>query len=100
MLHTLLVYDIVDDRIRGKVANICADYGLDRIQYSAFYGRLRRTHQEELMQRVGRLLKKQPGKVQLIPIGQSEWERRIEIENKGEAHGTDGGSRSGAGDSG
>ena len=84
MLHTLLVYDIADDRIRGKVANICADYGLDRIQYSAFYGRLRRTHQEELMQRVRRLLKETPGKVQLIPVGQSEWERRIEIENSEE----------------
>jgi CRISPR-associated protein Cas2 len=84
MLHTLLVYDIADDRIRGKVATICADYGLDRIQYSAFYGRLRRTHQEELMQRVRRLLKKSSGKVQLIPVGQNEWERRIEIENAGE----------------
>lgn len=82
MLHTLLVYDIVDDRLRAKVADLCADYGLDRIQYSAFYGRLRRTHQEELMQRVARLLKKNPGRVQLIPVGQNEWERRIEIENK------------------
>lgn len=84
MLHTLLVYDIVDDRIRSKIANICADYGLDRIQYSAFYGRLRRTHQEELMQRIRRLLQKNVGKVQLIPIGQGEWERRIEIDNSKE----------------
>jgi CRISPR-associated protein Cas2 len=84
MLHTLLVYDIVDDRIRAKVADLCADYGLDRIQYSAFYGRLRRTHQEELMQRVRRVLKKNPGRVQLIPVGQNEWERRIEIENGAE----------------
>lgn len=82
MLHTLLVYDIVDDRLRAKVADLCADYGLDRIQYSAFYGRLRRTHQEELMQRVARVLKKNPGRVQLIPVGQNEWERRIEIENE------------------
>jgi CRISPR-associated protein Cas2 len=87
MLHTLLVYDISDDRIRTKIATLCADYGLDRIQYSAFYGRLRRTHQEELMQRVGRLLRKNAGKVQLISIGQSEWERRIEIENGGTKNG-------------
>ena len=80
MLHTLLVYDITDDRIRTKIANICQDYGLDRIQYSAFYGRMSRTHQEELMRRVRRLLKSEPAKVQLIPIAQSEWERRIEIE--------------------
>lgn len=80
MLHTLLVYDITDDRIRTKIANICQDYGLDRIQYSAFYGRMSRTHQEELMRRVRRLLTSEPAKVQLIPVAQSEWERRIEIE--------------------
>jgi CRISPR-associated protein Cas2 len=86
MLHTLLVYDITDDRIRTKIANICQDYGLDRIQYSAFYGRMNRTHQEELMRRVRRLVKNLPAKVQLIPIGQTEWDKRIEIgENEGSA---------------
>ena len=80
MLHTLLVYDITNDRIRSKIANICQDYGLDRIQYSAFYGRMSRTHQEELMRRVRRLIKNEPARVQLISVGQSEWERRIEIE--------------------
>lgn len=79
MLHTLLVYDIADDRIRAKIANICQDYGLDRIQYSAFYGRMSRTHQEELMRRVRRLVKEPPAKVQLIPVGAAEWERRIEV---------------------
>ena len=80
MLHTLLVYDVTEDRIRTRIAAMCLDYGLDRIQYSAFYGRLSRTHQEELMRRVRRLVKNCPAKVQLIPVGQAEWDRRIEIE--------------------
>jgi hypothetical protein len=39
-LLTFVVYDIVDDGVRGRVANACKDYGLERIQYSAFCGAL------------------------------------------------------------
>lgn len=80
MLHTLLVYDIPSDKLRTKVACLCEDYGLDRFQYSAFCGRMQRTHQEELMQRIERLLKKEPGSIQLIPVGQAEWQRRLTVE--------------------
>ena len=41
-MHLILMYDISNDRIRTKVAIACEDYGLDRIQYSAFYGQLSR----------------------------------------------------------
>ena len=36
--NLLLVYDIPDDRKRTKIADACLDYGLDRIQFSAFLG--------------------------------------------------------------
>ena len=52
MGRCLLVYDISHDRTRSRVADVCLDYGLDRFQYSAFVGRLTRTHQEELMLRI------------------------------------------------
>lgn len=81
MMHLLLIYDIEHDGTRSKVADACLDYGLDRIQFSAFYGQLSRTHQEELMLRCQRLLRKRRGNVQLIPVGRGEWERRILIEN-------------------
>ena len=79
MQHMLLLYDIADDRIRTKVSTLCEDYGLDRIQYSAFYGLLSRTHQEELMLRFEKLLKNAVGRIQLIPIGQHEWQKRLEV---------------------
>ncbi len=79
MLHSLLIYDIADDRIRAKVASACEDYGLDRVQYSAFYGRLSRNLQEELMMRIRKLLGDQPGRIYLIPIAQPEWEKRLEV---------------------
>jgi hypothetical protein len=39
-MQSLLIYDIPDDRARQKVADACLDYGLERIQYSAFLGEL------------------------------------------------------------
>ncbi len=67
-MHLLLIYDITNDRIRTKVATACEDYGLDRIQFSAFYGQLYRNLQEELILKIGSLLGDEPGRIQLIPV--------------------------------
>lgn len=78
-MHLLLLYDITNDRIRTKVAIACEDYGLDRIQYSAFYGVLTRNLQEELMLYIGHLLGDEIGRVQLIPVASDDWEKRLEV---------------------
>ncbi|MCI0445126.1 CRISPR-associated endonuclease Cas2, partial [bacterium] len=52
----LLIYDIEDDRLRTKLADLCKDFGLERIQYSAFFGQLSRNHREELALRCEQLL--------------------------------------------
>ena len=72
-MHTLLIYDIPDDRKRTKIADACLDYGLDRFQYSAFYGNISRNYQEELFLKVTQILGKKPGKIQLFPICQKDW---------------------------
>ncbi len=77
--HVVVIYDIPDDRIRLKMADACLDYGLDRVQFSAFQGFMRRGHQRELMHRARDLLGKAPGKVLLIPVGEAEWEQRLEV---------------------
>ena len=81
-MHVLLVYDISNNKIRSKVADICQDYGLDRVQYSAFTGDLQRVHQEELMAKLHKRLGKQPGKILLAPLCAKDWESRIEIEQE------------------
>ena len=83
MGHCLVVYDITHDRTRTKVAETCLDYGLDRIQYSAFLGILARTHQEELMQKLERQLGKHKGSIQLYPICRKDWAQRAVIEVRG-----------------
>nr|WP_290668289.1 CRISPR-associated endonuclease Cas2 [Ardenticatena sp.] len=78
-MRCLVVYDIPDDRVRTKVADACLDYGLDRIQYSAFLGELSPTHRRELMKRVRRLLGRKAGKIQLFPLCDRDWNQRDEI---------------------
>ena len=77
-MHCLLVYDIPNDNIRTKVADFCLDYGLDRVQYSAFIGRLSRNHMEELMARILAKIGDAPAKVLLIPIPADAWQERLE----------------------
>ncbi len=83
MMNVFLVYDISDDGIRSKIADVCLDYGLDRVQLSAFSGRLTRNLQEELVMRLERLLNKAEGggKIQLIPVCAKDWAARLEVEH-------------------
>ncbi len=75
-MQCLVVYDIPDDGKRAKIADVCLDYGLDRIQYSAFLGPLLPTHQEELMLKVEKVLGKRAGNIQLFPLCEKDWEAR------------------------
>ena len=75
----LLVYDITDDRARSKVADDCLDYGMERIQFSAFWGNLSRTYQEELIRKVKKRLGKKPGKIQLFPVCEKDVRQRLEV---------------------
>jgi CRISPR-associated protein Cas2 len=82
-MKCLLIYDIPSDKLRSKIADICLDYGLERIQYSAFLGELSRNRQEEVMQRIGRKLGKNEGNIQLFPICDKDLRLRMEVIRKG-----------------
>jgi CRISPR-associated protein Cas2 len=79
MQRVILVYDITEDRTRTKVSDICLDYGLDRIQFSTFSGRLSRNQQDALMLRIEELLGDGDGNIQLIPISEDDWRKRLEV---------------------
>lgn len=81
LYRVFLVYDIVEDRSRTKIAETCKDYGLDRIQYSAFTGLLSRNQQDTLMLEIEALLGDGAGHIALIPISNRDWENRLEVEN-------------------
>lgn len=80
---TLFVYDITSDRIRCKVAQACQDYGLKRIQYSAFLGDLTLNRQEELWLKCKRKLGKSAGNLQLFVLTQQDLARSRKFANAG-----------------
>ncbi|MBV9500073.1 MAG: CRISPR-associated endonuclease Cas2 [Acidobacteriaceae bacterium] len=64
----ILIYDIEDDRLRSRIAEICFDYGLERIQFSAFFGKLNRNRRQELSLRVQGELGKESGRIRIVPV--------------------------------
>ncbi|MCA1955082.1 MAG: CRISPR-associated endonuclease Cas2 [Anaerolinea sp.] len=84
-MHCLLIYDIPDDATRNKVADFCLDYGLDRIQYSAFLGELSFNHMQELMKKIRSKISTQPAKVLLVPLPADAWEKRLIHETKSQS---------------
>lgn len=79
-MQTLILYDISHDGTRQKVADVCLDYGLDRIQYSAFLGDLSRNLQEQLMLKIKQRMGRHGGSIYLIPICATDWGKRLEID--------------------
>ncbi len=78
-MRILLIYDIPDTKVRTKVADICLDYGMERIQYSAFRGDLSRVHQEEMVGKMRKRLGKRAGKILLLPCCEKDWKARLEV---------------------
>ncbi len=78
-MHLLLVYDIPDDKLRAKVADICLDYGLARIQFSSFLGDLSHNRQEEIMLKIKRKVGKRAANVQLFPLCEKDLRMRRSI---------------------
>jgi CRISPR-associated protein Cas2 len=80
---SLVIYDIPDDRLRTKVADICLDYGLERIQFSAFLGELNHNRQEEILQKIRRKVGNNEADVQLFPICEKDLRLRKGISARG-----------------
>jgi CRISPR-associated protein Cas2 len=83
-VRCLVIYDITHDGTRTKVADACLDYGLQRIQYSAFMGELSWTHQKELLLKIKRRIGQHDVNVQLFPLDEKSWTSRRVIEQKKE----------------
>jgi len=80
-LLTFVIYDIVEDLVRGRVANACKDYGLARIQYSAFCGSLDVTRRNELATRLADTLGTEIGKILVLPVCERDVRAKRELVN-------------------
>ncbi|MBI3398595.1 MAG: CRISPR-associated endonuclease Cas2 [Deltaproteobacteria bacterium] len=74
-----IFYDIEDDGIRSKIAEICKDYGLQRIQFSGFSGMLGRNRREELFLKLSFLIGGKTGKLLMLPVCEKDIKARREL---------------------
>ncbi|MBV9614117.1 MAG: CRISPR-associated endonuclease Cas2 [Ktedonobacteraceae bacterium] len=81
-MRYLLIYDISHDGARLKVADACLDYGLERIQFSAFLGELTHAHQRELLLKIKQRIGKHGANIQLFPLDERTWAGHKIIEQK------------------
>lgn len=63
-----LLYDISDNKRRGKIVNLCKDYGLQRIQRSCFMGGLDGHQLKRIKKEIPLLLEPEEDKVCIIPV--------------------------------
>lgn len=80
--HTLVVYDIENDRIRTRIGNICLDFGMLRFQKSTFWGKLNSNRRKELYYKLKDSLKDSPGRILIQPISIDDVEQRFVIANE------------------
>ena len=74
-----MIYDITDDNLRALVAETLKDYGLQRIQYSAFIGGLRRHELNSMLVDLKNLIKDLVENVQLFPMCDTCFKGRQEV---------------------
>jgi CRISPR-associated protein Cas2 len=90
-MMTLVIYDIEDDRVRHRVSEACKDYGLRRIQKSAFRGQLNTNRCEMLYQRLTETLGRRAGSIHIYVVCDRDARAAVEIEQAGRATGVENG---------
>lgn len=80
-MNILLIYDISEDRLRTKTSEMCKDYGLIRVQYSAFFGEISRNLHGELRRRLKDLLENSArSSVIIFPLSQDSLEKVVKLD--------------------
>ena len=67
-MPTLVIYDISSDEIRTKLANRLFDYGLQRIQYSAFKGNVNAHDRGILVEELQKFIGSEKDSIYVVPL--------------------------------
>lgn len=72
---TWILYDIAENRSRGKVAKACKEAGLQRVQKSVFVGPIERNRLDELALRIEDLIDTDEDKVYIFPMCEADFQK-------------------------
>jgi CRISPR-associated endonuclease Cas2 len=83
-MEILVFYDVPDDKTRNKIGEKLKDYGLKRIQFSGFSGRLNRVLREKLKETLKAIVGDKEAVVYIQPICSKCLDDSLIIENSKE----------------
>ncbi|RPI17170.1 MAG: CRISPR-associated endonuclease Cas2 [Ignavibacteriae bacterium] len=66
------MYDIKKDKSRNKVAKLCKQAGIYRVQYSVFLGTLKENEKDSLKLQIEELIDKETDSVYIFPMSKNE----------------------------
>jgi CRISPR-associated protein Cas2 len=73
-----VIYDIVEDKKRTRIAKICKGYGLYRVQKSAFLGNLNHNEIDELSLQCEDIMDKDVDSVYIFPLCEDDF-RKVKL---------------------
>jgi CRISPR-associated protein Cas2 len=82
-LYVLIVYDITDNGLRSRIAEILKDHGLIRIQKSAFIGDLTPQERDMLVEKLRRLPLGVRDRIDFFPICIRDLKQHVKVSREG-----------------
>lgn len=70
-----VIYDIKENKKRGRIAKACKNKGLYRVQRSAFLGRLSRSQREDLVRVCRSIIDPAEDSVYIFPMCEEDFEK-------------------------
>ncbi len=67
-----VLYDIEDDKVRTKVAKLCKQAGLYRVQFSVFLGSIESNQKDTLELQIAELIDEEKDSIYIFPMSKSE----------------------------
>ena len=77
-----VIYDISENKERGKIAKACQEYGLSRIQKSVFLGNLPPHCADEIAEFSRELIDEETDAVFILPCCEADFDKRITVGRK------------------
>ena len=72
-----VIYDITEDRPRTKIAKLCKEAGLYRVQKSVFLGSIERNRLDELAMQIDDHMDEETDSVYIFPMCQPDFKKVI-----------------------
>ncbi|MDY6854934.1 MAG: CRISPR-associated endonuclease Cas2 [Thermodesulfobacteriota bacterium] len=70
-----VIYDIVEDKKRTKIAKLCKNIGLYRVQKSVFLGTLNNNQLDELDLQCGEIIDEEVDSVYIFPMCEGDFKK-------------------------